>query len=66
MVSIGKMGAGQERYYLGKVAEGIEDYYAGEGEAEGFLARPRCCRPWPRWKGRTRTARSDADRTQPG
>ncbi|MGN6275542.1 MAG: MobF family relaxase [Solirubrobacterales bacterium] len=35
MLSIGKMGAGQERYYLGKVAEGAEDYYSGEGEAQG-------------------------------
>jgi len=36
MLSIGKMGAGQERYYLDKVAEGAEDYYSGEGEAEGY------------------------------
>ncbi|HWO84773.1 MAG TPA: MobF family relaxase [Solirubrobacterales bacterium] len=36
MLSIGKMGGGQERYYLGKVAEGAEDYYSGEGEAEGY------------------------------
>ena len=36
MLSIGKLGAGQERYYLGKVAEGAEDYYSGEGEAEGY------------------------------
>ncbi len=35
MLSIGKLGAGQERYYLDKVAEGAEDYYTGEGEAEG-------------------------------
>jgi conjugative relaxase-like TrwC/TraI family protein len=35
MLSIGKLGAGQERYYLEKVAEGAEDYYSGEGEAEG-------------------------------
>ena len=35
MLSIGKLGAGQERYYLDKVAEGAEDYYSGEGEAEG-------------------------------
>jgi hypothetical protein len=34
MVSIGKLGAGQERYYLDKVAEGAEDYYSGE--AEGY------------------------------
>lgn len=36
MLSIGKLGRGQESYYLGKVAEGAEDYYAGEGEAEGY------------------------------
>jgi conjugative relaxase-like TrwC/TraI family protein len=36
MLSIGKLGAGQERYYLEKVAEGAEDYYSGEGEAEGY------------------------------
>ena len=36
MVSIGKLGAGQERYYLDKVAEGAEDYYSGKGEAEGY------------------------------
>jgi len=33
MISISKMGGGQERYYLEKVAEGAEDYYSGEGEA---------------------------------
>jgi hypothetical protein len=36
MLSIGKMGQGQEGYYLGKVAEGAEDYYSGEAEAEGY------------------------------
>ena len=36
MLSIGKLGAGQEHYYLDKVAEGAEDYYSGEGEAEGY------------------------------
>jgi conjugative relaxase-like TrwC/TraI family protein len=35
MLSIGKLGIGQERYYLAKVAEGAEDYYSGEGEAAG-------------------------------
>ncbi len=35
MLSIGKLGTGQETYYLEKVAEGAEDYYSGEGEAEG-------------------------------
>jgi conjugative relaxase-like TrwC/TraI family protein len=35
MLSIGKLGRGQERYYLDKVAEGAEEYYSGEGEAPG-------------------------------
>jgi len=36
MLSIGKLGKGQERYYLDKVAEGAEDYYSGEGESAGY------------------------------
>ncbi|MBW8059199.1 MAG: relaxase domain-containing protein [Solirubrobacterales bacterium] len=35
MLTIGKLGKGQERYYIEKVAEGAEDYYSGEGEAPG-------------------------------
>jgi conjugative relaxase-like TrwC/TraI family protein len=35
MLSIGKLGKGQESYYLEKVAEGAEDYYSGEGEKAG-------------------------------
>jgi conjugative relaxase-like TrwC/TraI family protein len=35
MLTIGKLGKGQERYYTEKVAEGAEDYYCGEGEAPG-------------------------------
>ncbi len=35
MLSIGKLGKGQEGYYLEKVAEGEEDYYSGEGEEAG-------------------------------
>ena len=35
MLTIGKLGAGQEGYYLEKVADGAEDYYSGEGEAPG-------------------------------
>jgi conjugative relaxase-like TrwC/TraI family protein len=35
MLSIGKLGKGQESYYLEKVAEGQEDYYSGEGEEAG-------------------------------
>jgi hypothetical protein len=34
--------AGQERYYLDKVAEGAEDYYSGEGEAEGYWLGAPC------------------------
>jgi conjugative relaxase-like TrwC/TraI family protein len=36
MLSIGKLGVGQERYYTERVAEGAEDYYSGEGEAQGY------------------------------
>jgi conjugative relaxase-like TrwC/TraI family protein len=36
MLSIGKLGAGQERYYTERVAGGAEDYYSGRGEAEGY------------------------------
>ncbi|MEK6251468.1 MAG: MobF family relaxase [Actinomycetota bacterium] len=35
VLTIGKLGAGQERYYLEQVADGAEDYYSGEGEAPG-------------------------------
>jgi conjugative relaxase-like TrwC/TraI family protein len=35
MLSIGKLVAGQERYYEQQVARGRDDYYAGRGEAEG-------------------------------
>src|SRR5918995_1410451 len=35
MVTIGKLGKGQQTYYLDTVAGGAEDYYAGEGEAPG-------------------------------
>lgn len=35
MLTIGKLGKGQENYYLEKVAEGAEDYYSGEGEEAG-------------------------------
>lgn len=35
MLTIGKLGKGQEGYYLEKVAEGQEDYYSGEGEEAG-------------------------------
>jgi conjugative relaxase-like TrwC/TraI family protein len=35
MLSIGKMVAGAEDYYLGTVAQGKEEYYTGTGEAPG-------------------------------
>jgi conjugative relaxase-like TrwC/TraI family protein len=35
MVTIGKLGKGQETYYLDSVASGADDYYSGEGEAPG-------------------------------
>src|SRR3954453_6909460 len=35
LLSIGKLVAGQERYYEQQVARGRDDYYAGEGEAPG-------------------------------
>jgi conjugative relaxase-like TrwC/TraI family protein len=35
VLSIGKLGQGQENYYLESVALGIEDYYTGAGEAPG-------------------------------
>lgn len=43
MLSIGKLGRGQESYYLGKVAEGAEDYYSGEGRPRviGLATLPR-------------------------
>ena len=48
MLSIGKLGSGQEHYYTEKVAEGAEDYYSGEGEAEGQLDRQGGGRTRPR------------------
>jgi len=38
VLSIGKLGQGQERYYLEAVAEGAEDYYVYAGEAPGRWA----------------------------
>jgi conjugative relaxase-like TrwC/TraI family protein len=38
MLSISKIGAGQEAYYLDAVAQGVEDYYLGHGEAPGSWA----------------------------
>jgi Ti-type conjugative transfer relaxase TraA len=35
VLSIGKLGRGQESYYLETVASGVEDYYVGRGEAPG-------------------------------
>jgi len=38
VLSIGKLGQGQEDYYLEAVGQGVEDYYAGAGEAPGSWA----------------------------
>ncbi len=35
MLSLGKLGAGQQSYYLDAVASGVEDYYGGRGEVAG-------------------------------
>ena len=35
MLSIGRLGAASEEYYLAVVASGVEDYYLAEGEAPG-------------------------------
>jgi conjugative relaxase-like TrwC/TraI family protein len=35
VLSIGKLVAGQERYYEAQIARGVDDYYAGRGEAPG-------------------------------
>ena len=37
MLSIGKVAAGQQRYYEEQVARGADDYYTGRGEAPGEL-----------------------------
>ena len=35
MLSVHRLGAGSEGYYLDQVVAGVEDYYAGAGEAPG-------------------------------
>lgn len=35
MLSVHRLGAGSEGYYLDQVVAGVEDYYAGSGEAPG-------------------------------
>jgi conjugative relaxase-like TrwC/TraI family protein len=35
VLSIGKLTAGREDYYLASVADGVEEYYLGAGEAKG-------------------------------
>jgi hypothetical protein len=54
MLSIGKLGTGQEAYYLEKVAEGAEDYYSGEGKADGYWLGD-AARDLG-WKARSRTS----------
>ena len=36
MLTIAKLAAGSEGYYLSTVASGVEDYYVGTGEAPGY------------------------------
>ena len=38
MLSLAKLGRGNEGYYLDAVAKGAEDYYVGRGEAPGYWA----------------------------
>jgi conjugative relaxase-like TrwC/TraI family protein len=38
MLSVAKLGVGQEQYYLDSVASGVEDYYLGAGEEPGQWA----------------------------
>ena len=56
MLSVSKLGAGQEGYYLDSVAQGVEDYYLGHGEAPGrwIGLRVRAARP-----RRARSTRAD-------
>jgi conjugative relaxase-like TrwC/TraI family protein len=35
VLTIAKLGVGQEGYYLSRVASGLEDYYSGAGEIDG-------------------------------
>ena len=58
MLSIGKLGKGQERYYLDKVAEGAEDYYSGEGEAAGQWIGDAATELGPRRRGRAEASSS--------
>jgi conjugative relaxase-like TrwC/TraI family protein len=38
VLSIGKIAAGQHRYYEQQVTQGVDDYYSGRGEAPGWWA----------------------------
>lgn len=76
MLSICKLGGGQHRYDVDKVAEGAEDYYSGEGEAPGCWlgqgahgpcgqgrarpSSPRC------WKASTLTGEPHGLKSAPG
>jgi conjugative relaxase-like TrwC/TraI family protein len=43
VLSVGKLGAGAEDYYLNTVANGREDYYTGAGEAPGVWLGQGAC-----------------------
>jgi Ti-type conjugative transfer relaxase TraA len=42
MLSLARMGAGAETYYLREVAEGLEEYYSGAGESPGVWIGSAC------------------------
>lgn len=65
MLTIGKLGIGQERYYLDKVAEGAEDYYSGEGEVAGEWLGDAAEDLGLSGEVEAAQLRSDADRPQP-
>lgn len=51
MLSIGKLAAGQEHYYLGAVASGVEDYYSAQVRhlGSGSATAATCSRSPVRW-----------------
>ena len=42
VLSLARMGAGAEGYYLGTVADGLEEYYTGAGESPGVWVGSAC------------------------
>jgi hypothetical protein len=70
MLSIGRLGSGQETYYLEKVAEGAEDYYTAKLKQNLSSRRIPTPRQGLQWEGpmqlplrdRLRTPRTADDR----